>query len=150
MAKLSGSAKRAFLAKMAKGRAAAARRRKKRGPVRKALAKRKVRRRKNAQLLTITNPSKIPAALLRRYRAFHGVNPKRALVSGRGKVKGLIALGDVVEIVYEPKRGERKRIHWFHKFKRKAILATDVTGKELYIVDPKGRVMVDFQRGIVA
>lgn len=98
----------------------------------------------------IHNPSRRPELkrALAQYRKFHGVNPRKALKRGTGK-QVLVALGDVVEIVYEPRRGQRKRVHWVHKFKQRAILATDENGRGLFIVDPKGRVMVDFGAGIV-
>ena len=102
--------------------------------------------------MVITNPTSRAelGQAVRQYRKFHGVNPKRALRRGKGKkARVLVGLGDMVEIVYEPRRGQRKRIHWFHKFKRRAILATDDKGRGLYIVDPEGRIMVDFSAGIV-
>ena len=159
MGKLTGKAKAAFLAKMAAGRRRAAR---KRARPRTGSRTRNTRttpkarptkasRKSNPELLILTNPASPELArAVKRYRKFHGVDPKRALRRGRGKkAKVLVGLGDMIEIVYEPRRGQRKRVHWFHQFKRRAILATDADGNGLYIVDPSGKVMVDFSAGIV-
>lgn len=140
MAKLRGKAKAAFLEKMRKGREKAARNR----STKKAPA-----RRKNPELMTITNPSKRElAAAVKNYRQFHGVNPKKALKLGSGG-KVLIALGELNEVVYTPRRGQRRGPAFFHKFKRGNVLAVTADGKKLVIVDRKKRKAVDFDAGIV-
>ncbi len=143
MAKLKGKAKAAFLRRMKRGRAAAARRR---GGT--PNPKRKTAKRENPQLLVIGNPHSRSA--LAAYRKFHGTNPVKVAKAGRGKnPKAMLSMGDVVEIVYEPRRGQRKRAHWVHKFKRRALLLASPDGRELRIIDSAGRVLVDFGRGII-
>jgi len=77
------------------------------------------------------------------------VEPKKALRIGkRGPV--LVALGELREIVYQPRRGARRGPAYFHHFKAGNILATTADGKRLVIVDRKGRKAVDFDLGIVS
>lgn len=108
------------------------------------------KRRKNPQLLTIGNPSKRDlAAAVRAYKQFHGVDPRKALELG-GKGPVLVALGELREIVYQPRRGERRGPAYFHHFKPGNLLAATPDGKRLVIVDRKGRTAVDFDLGIVS
>lgn len=109
----------------------------------------------NPEILSIVNPAQ--EAELRRayaqYRKFHGTEPTTLTPRGRKGArqrKILIVLGRVVDIIYEPRTGQRKRIHWVHSFGRDARLATDASGKHLYIVGKQGQVQVDFSRGIVS
>ena len=134
MAKLTGRAKAAFLRMMKRGREAAKRRRKAKA---------------NPQLLVI-HPNPKSGAALAAYRQFHGVEPVKVKRIGRGKnPKRMVSLGQVVEVVYEPRRGQRRRVHWFHRFKGRAVLLASPDGRELRILDPDGAVLVDFDRGIV-
>ncbi len=83
------------------------------------------------------------------YRQFHGVNPKRVAKLGRrGPV--LIALGELREIVYQPRRGNRTGPAFFHHFRAGNVLAVTADGKRLVIVDRKKRKAVDFDLGIVS
>jgi hypothetical protein len=134
MAKLSGKAKAAFLAKMAKGRKRAAAR----------------GRARNPELLTISgNPSRTGLEAARRaYRQFHGVEPDRMTKLG-GKGPALVALGELREVVYQPRKGARKGPAFFHKFKAGNVLAVTADGKRLVIVDRRKRRSVDFDLGIV-
>lgn len=168
--KLRGKAKREFLERMAKGRRAAARRRNKGSPskgarVGRGAPKRKsrttttrkarsrarpttARRRRNPDLVTIANPSRAELArALTAYRRFHGVDPKKVT---RGKGKGvLVALGELREIVYQPRRGQRRGPAFFHNFKPGNVLAVTADGKRLVIVDRRSRKAVDFDLGII-
>ncbi len=108
-----------------------------------------MKKKRNPQLMIITNPARrelIKAAAA--YKRFHGVNPRRGVRLGKGS-RVLISLGELKEVVYKPRRGERA-VTWFHRFGRGVQLATDVDGKDLYIIHGrKGRTRVDFARGIV-
>lgn len=108
------------------------------------------RRKKNPELLTIAgNPAERFDAAARAYRTFHGVEPKKARRIGKGKGV-LIALGDVGEIVYKTRRGDRKGPAWWHRFKRGAVLAGSPDGKHLCIIDTTGKTqLVDWERGII-
>lgn len=111
--------------------------------------RRKRRPRKNPQLLTINPTDRQVAAAVRAYRQFHGVDPKRAIKLGpRGGV--LVALGELREIVYQPRRGARKGPAYFHHFQPGNLLAATPDGKRLVIVDRKNRRAVDFDLGIVS
>lgn len=114
---------------------------------RKGKAKRKPKR-KNPDLVTISNPAGADvASAVAAYRQFHGVNPTRC---SKGSGKGvLIALGELREIVYQPKRGQRKGPAFFHKFKAGNVLAVTADGKRLVIVDRSKRKAVDFDLGII-
>lgn len=108
------------------------------------------RRRKNPQLLTVLgNPVRAEMAkAVAAYRRFHGVAPKKM---SRGGGKGvLIALGELREIVYQPRRGERRGPAFAHAFKAGNVLAVTPDGKKLVIVDRKRRKAVDFDLGIVS
>jgi len=119
------------------------------------------RRRRNPQVLAISNPSAAAvragaevAKALARYREFHGEDPPEIVRMGtrrRGqKPRVLIVLGRVVDIVYEPTTGQRKRVHWIHDFGPDARLCTDPTGRELVILTGDNEPQVDFSRGIVS
>lgn len=168
--KLAGRAKAAFLAKMAAGRRRAgrqnptptkrvksrpARRRKaargKRStlPVREVTQTVTIKRRRNPDLLTLSNPSRADLARARAaYVRFHGVNPKEVR---RGRGRGVfIVLGELREVVYQPRRGQRRGPAFFHKFGRGAKLAASVDGKRLILVPRKGKPhRVDWERGII-
>lgn len=161
MAKLRGKAKRDFLQRMAKGRRAAARKRNTtktgaaRGARKKARAaaastrrRRRTSRKRNPELLTINPAKRELAKAVREYTRFHGVKPKRATKLGKGRGV-LVALGELREIVYQPRRGSRKGPAWFHKFRPGNVLAVTADGKRLVIVDRKNRKAVDFDYGIV-
>ncbi len=56
------------------------------------------------------------------YRAFHGVDPVEGLRFGPGR-KVLVMLGDALEIVYKPRRGERRGPAFVHKITSRVALA---------------------------
>lgn len=107
-------------------------------------------KRENPDLLTISNPSN---AALSAFQKFHGhTRPK--VIRARGPAGGphtLIALGDLKEIRYVAKApSQRKGSLWCHKFKKGAKLASDPSGKHLFILRGEGsRVRVDWERGIL-
>jgi len=104
-------------------------------------------KRRNPDLLTLSNPASLKKALAA-YRQFHGVNPKKAT---KGDGKGvLIALGELREIVYQPRRGNRTGAAYFHNFKPGNVLAVTADGKRLVIVDRKKRKAVDFDLGLIS
>lgn len=106
------------------------------------------KRRKNPQLLVV-NPSRADLVKARAaYREFHGVEPTKALKLG-GKGPVLVALGELREIVYQPRRGHRKGPAFFHHFKPGNLLAATTDGKRLVIIDRRNRRSVDFSLGIV-
>lgn len=108
---------------------------------------RKPKRRRNPDLLTLSNPADIKKAVAA-YRQFHGVNPKKAT---KGDGKGvLIALGELREIVYQPRRGNRTGAAYFHNFKPGNVLAVTADGKRLVIVDRKKRKAVNFDLGLIS
>lgn len=151
--RLRGTAKAAFLAKMAAGRARA-----RRGAARarkpKRVQRRGARSRKrlpNPQLMTISNPAVRGdmARAVAAYTRFHGIKPVRAMRLGKGKGV-LVALGELREIVYQPRRGARRGPAFFHAFKAGNVLAVTADGRKLVIVDRARRRAVDFTRGIVS
>lgn len=97
--------------------------------------------------MTLSNPASLKKALAA-YRQFHGVNPKKATKGDGNGV--LIALGELREIVYQPRRGSRKGPAYFHNFKPGNVLAVTADGKRLVIVDRKKRRAVNFDLGIVS
>ena len=109
------------------------------------------RRRRNPDLLTIAgNPADASMVAARAaFRKFHGTEPTNARKIGRGKGV-LVALGQLGEVVYKPRRGDRKGPAWFHQFGPGVVLAATPDGKHLFIIDTKGnRRAVDWARGII-
>jgi hypothetical protein len=108
------------------------------------------RRRKNPELLTISNPARQEmVAAIAAYKKFHGVAPKVARRFGKGKGI-LIALGDAKELVYRPTRGQRRGPAFFHRFGKHAVVVSNADGSVLRIVPARGsRLRVDWERGIV-
>jgi hypothetical protein len=107
----------------------------------------------NPQLLTIGNPSTVTARELQQaraaYKRFHGIDPPPKCVHvGDGKGV-LIGLGEIKRIDYGPRRGRRKGPIWYHHFAPGAVLASSPDGRRLVILDPKGKLLVDWDRGIV-
>lgn len=147
--KLKGKAKREFLERMARGRRNAAKKVSHRRSSASSQKRGSKKRRRNPELLTISNPTRAKLAkAANAYRQFHGVDPKKMTKLGNGG-DVLIALGDLREIVYQPRRGDRKGPAFFHKFKPGNVLAVTADGKRLAIVDRKKRTAVDFDLGIV-
>lgn len=117
----------------------------------------KKRRRRNPDLVTVLGnpaPKDLPAAA-RAYREFHGVDPATVVEIAGPKDRVLVSLGELREVVYQPRRGDRKGPAFFHRFGRGAVLAATPDGKHLVIV-PAGDVKrgrrsarVDWSRGIV-
>lgn len=144
-----------FLARMAAGRAAAAKRRGAAAPARRRrsrMHKRQAKRRCNpSELLMLTNPTPggAVAQAVAAYKRFHGVAPVKARrLAGSGPP--LVALGQLREVVYQPTRGDRKGPAFFHRFGRGAVLAADPSGKHLFLVPSVGKPFrVDWERGIV-
>lgn len=135
--KLRGKAKAEFLARMERGRKAAARRRGKAVPRRKTSSAKGGRRatrrgavsskrRRNETLMTLlSNPSvgKAVRGAVERSEEFHGAAPRRIRkIPGQGV---FLSLGRADEILYSPAAGAR-RGGWFHKFGRNAKLAVRV------------------------
>lgn len=114
---------------------------------------RKKKRKKNPQLLTLGNPRRVPDSELEEafaaYRKFHGVDPSPDRVHRGGGAGVLIGLGEIKRVDYGPKRGKRKGPIWFHHFKPGCVLCTSADGRRLVILDPKGKRLVDFARGII-
>jgi hypothetical protein len=115
---------------------------------RRQVAIRKPRKRTLAPA-QVAHPSSLKRAVAA-YRRFHGVPP----VSARrlpGKGRGvLISMGALREIVYQPRRGDRRGPAFTHRFGRGAVLAVSPDGQHLYIVKTDGsRMRVDFDRGII-
>lgn len=89
------------------------------------------------------------AAAVEAFQRFHETAPRRVVqvkVPGSGD---LVALGDLVEIVYRPTRGARRGPAFVHKFGVGAILAASVDGRELVLVPGRRPFRVDWERGIV-
>lgn len=94
------------------------------------------------------NPSPSPAAVAA-YEAFHEVAPRKVRsvnVPGSGD---LVALGDLVEIVYRPTRGARRGPAFVHKFGAGAVVAASPDGTELVLVPGRRPFRVDWRRGII-
>ena len=115
--------------------------------------------RENPEILSVAHTNPVHTSQLqmekaaRKYRQFHGVDPDKITTIGNPEAadaKVLIVLGRLVDLIYEPSKGLRKTIHWHHKFGKDARLATDISGKKLYIVGKQGQVQVDFSRGIIS
>lgn len=56
------------------------------------------------------------------YREFHGCDPTEALVIGNGR-RVAVMLGDAIEIVYKPNRGERRGPAFVHKITSRVAVA---------------------------
>jgi len=96
------------------------------------------------------------------YERFHGnppANLKRVVVATPKEGEKLVAVGRIIEIVYEPfGSSKRKGIHFVHtmgdlgggRFNReKPILAVSQDGKSFYII--KDRALTHFtERGIIS
>ena len=94
------------------------------------------------------NPAKLSAAAAA-YRKFHGIEPKKLRQLG-GSGGALVALGDLLEVVYRPTKGQRRGPAFVHKFGRGAVLAATPDGAQLVLVPAPGRPFrVDWERGIV-
>lgn len=105
------------------------------------------RRRANPSLMTLTNP--VPSDALAAYRKFHRRAPTGVRKLG-GKGPALVALGDLVEIVYKPTKGARRGPAFVHKFNAGAVLAATPDGRELVLLpSPRKPFRVDWERGIV-
>lgn len=105
------------------------------------------RRRANPSLLTLTNP--VPSDALAAYRRFHRRAPTGVRQLG-GRGPALVALGDLVEIVYQPKKGARRGPAFVHRFGAGAVLAATPDGAELVLLPaPRKPFRVDWERGIV-
>jgi hypothetical protein len=106
--------------------------------------------RKNPHLMTLSNPARgDAAAAARAYERFHRTKPKSVRVLG-GKGRTLVALGDLLEVIYRPTRGARRGPAFVHKFGQGAVLAATADGAELVLVPAPGRPFrVDWDRGIV-
>jgi len=110
----------------------------------------KRRRKRNPDLLVIGNPvGRGGQAAAEAYKRFHGRAPDRVRNLG-GKGPALVALGDLVEVVYRPTRGARRGAAYVHKFGAGAVLAATPDGRELVIVPGRARpFVVDWEQGIV-
>jgi len=105
------------------------------------------KRNHNPDLLLLGNPRAQMEKAAAAYRRFHGVEPK-TMRKGTGK-RILIALGQLREIVYQPRRGSRRGPAWFHKFGKGAILAATLDGDLVIVKDKGSRLKVNWDRGIV-
>lgn len=111
-------------------------------------------KRRNPHLLTLTNPApkkaaKNVAAAARAYREFHGIEPKKVRKLG-GEGEALVALGDLLEVVYRPTKGQRRGPAFVHKFGRGAVIAATPDGLQIVLVPaPRKPFQVDWSRGIV-
>lgn len=104
-------------------------------------------RKRNPTLVTLHNPSTARSKLLADYKTFHGVEPPKVRDLGP-RFPDMMALGDCLEVVYRPTRGQRRGPAFFHKFKRGTQLARDVAGT-LYILRKDGKpVRFDPKLGI--
>lgn len=94
------------------------------------------------------NPAPSQAAVVA-YEAFHEAAPHKVRsvnVAGSGD---LVALGDLVEIVYRPTRGARRGPAFVHKFGAGAVVAASPDGTELVLVPGRRPFRVDWHRGII-
>lgn len=104
--------------------------------------------RKNPKLLVLANPTP-SAAALEAFRRFHDTEPK-SIRKLPGKGPDLVALGDLVEIVYKPTRGVRRGPAFVHKFGKGAVLAATVDGSQVVLVPSQRKPFrVDWERGII-
>lgn len=103
------------------------------------------RRRTNPRLLIVGNPTRTAHAA---FRKFHGTEPSKVR-----RIDGdddLVALGDIVEVIYRPRTGVRTDADYVHKFNPGAILAATVDGTALHVIpNPRKPFHVDWSRGII-
>ncbi len=98
------------------------------------------------RLLPRGNPS-VPSSALRMYRRFHGSDPMnvRRIDAPPGTPKHLVMLGKLTELGYRVPghsgKAGRKNIPYLHKSGRGNILATDATGRNLFILKDRGSRM---------
>lgn len=81
----------------------------------------------------------------RRYRAFHGKNPRSVRKGKFHDPKTLIRLGKAVRIEYESNKfnggGDGRMAVYYHKFETPVTLYMDETGKrQLYLIGSKLKV----------
>lgn len=112
----------------------------------------KKRTRRNPTLMTLSNPSRAGNtmdAARQAYQTFHEMPaPKARNLGGDGPP--LVALGELVEVVYQPTRGARRGPAFVHRFRRGAVLAATPDGQELVLLpSPKKPFQVDWKRGII-
>ena len=109
------------------------------------------RRRRNPELLTLTNPARLGDAAARAaFRKFHRVEPSGVRELGGPPGITLVALGDLVELVYRPSKGARRGPAFVHRFKAGATVAATADGRHVLLVANASRPFrVDFERGIV-
>lgn len=111
---------------------------------------RKGKRARNPLLVTLSNPTAASEAkALAAFRRFHRAEPSGVRdLGGKGPV--LVALGDLVEVVYRPTRGARRGPAFVHRFGRGGVLAATADGRELVLIPSATRPFrVDWARGIV-
>jgi hypothetical protein len=92
------------------------------------------------------------------YQDFHGIQPRPRMVRYEAPVEPLVAIGDLVNIEYKPRRGCRAGTHFTHEsgdtgtriLKTNLILAVDATGKNFFLLRKNGsRYPVFTERGII-
>lgn len=109
-------------------------------------------RRCNPTLMTLSNPyhtGNTMDAARQAYETFHEMAPQKTRDLG-GDGPPLVALGELIEVVYKPTRGARRGPAFVHEFARGAVLAATPDGRELVLLpSPKKPFRVDWQRGIV-
>lgn len=115
--------------------------------------------RKNPALLTIGNPDGDPIQVDRdklekavaAYEEFHGEAPTEVMeLPGPGAV--YVMLGELRDVLYEPRKGHRSGAVWEHTFGPGAALVASPDGRDVRIVSLEGegaRLRVDWSRGIV-
>ena len=92
------------------------------------------------------NPS-VPSSALRMYRRFHGSDPMnvRKVDAPPGTPKHLVMLGKLTELGYRVPghsgKAGQKNVPYLHKSGRGNILATDATGRNLFILKDRGSRM---------
>ena len=94
------------------------------------------------------NPAPSQAAVVA-YEAFHEVKPHKVRTVNVAGSGDLVALGDLVEIVYRPTRGARRGPAFVHKFGAGAVVAASPDGSELVLVPGRRPFRVDWHRGII-
>jgi len=78
------------------------------------------------------------------YRDFHGHSPRNKGIVDFIIPEELVILGDAVSVTYATDKknggGDGKYFNYKHEFESPCILATDRTGKQLYILGDKLKV----------